>query len=415
MNVVAVLRANLAEEKIINQAFSAFEAAHPGIKVQAIEAPSGHYDEKTDALVAGGTAPALWFPAENRGYRYYAARGALMELDAYISRDKYDLSDFFPVAIDFCKWNGKYVAMPIDLYPQILAYNKTLFANTGIAVPTRDFGDTTWNWAKFLDVSQHLLRNPGLPTAQYGSTHAWPDTWTYSWVYGGDWFEPNGYVTGYPTQFPYNADAATAGMQFNVDCTYKYHIQPTSAEAKALRSTLPSDFHTGKYGITTTSPGSFQSLGTITSFEWGVAVMPVPPTLPRHDTLNPDQWVTFKGQQHPDEAWQLLSYMVSPAGLKVYPTQVGALPSRRSVTTDWTTIVKGYTKLSDDDLSTTIAAADHVQVRPSHAVVNFIDEIYTKGIAPTITKLAANSISASDALAAMTPVVRGMLVNQKGS
>jgi hypothetical protein len=101
-------------------------------------------------------------------------------------------------------------------------------------------------------------------------------------------------------------------------------------------------------------------------------------------------------------------------GLKVYPTQVGALPSRRSLTKDWATIVKGYTKLTDDDLNTTLAAADHVQVRPSHAVIDFIDQIYGKGIGPTLTKLMANQLSASDALAAMTPIVQGMLANQKG-
>jgi ABC-type glycerol-3-phosphate transport system substrate-binding protein len=197
-------------------------------------------------------------------------------------------------------------------------------------------------------------------------------------------------------------------MQFDVDCTYKDHIQPTADEAKALRSTLPTDFHTGRYAMYTASFMPFKSLGTITSFEWGVAAMPNPPSLPRRDTLYPDQWASFTGQPHPDEAWQLLSYMVGPDGLKIYPTQTGALPSRRSVTDTWKTVVKGYTKLTDADLATTIAANDHVQVVPSHAVVNF-DTIYTQGISPSLQKLAVNQTSASTALAAMTPVVKGLL------
>ncbi len=134
-------------------------------------------------------------------------------------------------------------------------------------------------------------------------------------------------MTGFPKRFPFQADAVVSGMQFDVDCTFKFHIQPTSAEAKALR---------------------------------------------------------------------------------------GSLPSRRSLTQDWTTIVKGYTKLTDDDLNTTLSAAEHVQVRPSHAVINFIDQIYGLGIGPTLTKLMANQLSASDALAAMTPVVQSILANQKG-
>lgn len=406
--LTAVLRASVDEIKVIKEAFSGFEATHPGITIEAIEAPSGHYDEKTDALVSGGEPPALWFPAQNRGYRYYASRNALMPLDSYIARDKYDLSDFFPVAIDFCKWQGKHVAMPIDLYPQFLIYNKTLFQNVGLAAPTSDFKDTSWNWSKFLDVGNKLTRSPGQSTAQYGTTRAWGDTRAYSWIYGGDWFEPAGYTSGFPKQFAIDADAVISGMQFDVDCTYKYHVQPTAKEAAALRGSLPSDFFTGKYGMFSASFVPFQSFGKITSFEWGVAAMPSPPTLPRRNTLYPDQWTTFQGQKQPDQAWQLIAYMVSAAGLKVYPTKTGALPSRRSVTGDWKQIVHGYTKLSDADLNTAIAAADHVQVVPSHAVVNFGD-IYSKGMAPTINKLTANEISASTALATMTPVVQTML------
>jgi multiple sugar transport system substrate-binding protein len=410
ITLIAVVRASVNEEKILNEAFSAFEASQPGVTVEVIEAPSGHYDEKTDALLAGGTPPALWFPAENRGYRYYASRNVLMPLDPYIGRDKYDLSDFFPVAIDFCKWQGKYVAMPIDLYPQFLIYNKTLFQDIGLTAPTSDFADTTWNWNAFLNVCTKLTRNPGQSTAQYGSTRAWSDLRTYSWVYGGDWFEPAAYTSGYPKQFPIDADAAIAGMQFDVDCTYKYHAQPTADEAKALRGSLPSDFHTGRYGMYSASFVPFQSFGTITSFAWGVAAMPAPPNLPRRSTLYPDQWATFNGQQHADQAWQLISYMVSPAGLKVYPTKTGALPSRRSVTADWKQIVQGYTKLTDADLNTAIGAADHVQVVPSHALVNFGD-IYSKGMADTLGKLTANSISASTALATMTPVVQNLMTS----
>ena len=407
-NLIAVLRASVSEEQVIKEAFSGFEAQHPGVTVEAIEAPSGHYDEKTDTLLAGGTPPALWFPAQDRGYRYYASRNVLMPLDPYIARDKYDLSDFFPVAMDFCKWQGKYVAMPIDLYPQFLIYNKTLFQNLGIAAPTSDFADTSWNWNAFLDICNKLTRSPGQPTAQYGTTRAWGDTRAYSWINGGDWFEPAGYTSGFPQQFPIDADAVTAGMQFDVDCTYKYHVQPTSAEATALRGSLPSDFHTGRYGMYSASFVPFQSFGKITSFAWGVAAMPAPPSLPRRNTLYPDQWATFSGQQHADQAWQLISYMVSPAGLKVYPTKTGALPSRRSISADWKQIVQGYTKLTDADLNTAIAAADHVQVVPSHAVVNFGD-IYTKGMAPAISKLTANQTSASTALATMTPVVQTLL------
>lgn len=70
---------------------------------------------------------------------------------------------------------------------------------------------------------------------------------------------------------------------------------------------------------------------------------------------------------------------------------------------------QGYTKLTDADLNTAIAA-DHVQVVPSHAVVNFGD-IYSKGMADTLSKLTANQISASAALATMAPVVQNLMTS----
>ncbi len=392
--------------------FAAFEAQHPGITVDQIETAgtAGNlYDEKVDTLLASGTPPALWYPAGGRGYRYYAYRNALTVLDPYIARDKFDLSDFFPVAINFCKWNGQYVALPVDLYTQVLLYNQTMFNNLGVTPPTRDFTDASWTWDKFLSISQQLTHSSGQPTAQYGTTQAWSDSSTLSWVYGGDWFEPEGYVTGLPKQFPYQADAVTAGMQFKVDCTYKYHVQPAADEAKALRGTLPTDFHTGRYGMYDVHFFTLKSLGTITSFDWRVAATPNPPSLPRRNTVYPGQWASFQKQQHPDEAWKLLSFMVSPPGMQAYPVETGVLSSRRSLAADWKKAVQSqFSKLTDDDLNTIVAAADHDQVSPSHAIVDFA-QISSQVISPTLTKLAANQITADNALASMTPAVQKLL------
>jgi ABC-type glycerol-3-phosphate transport system substrate-binding protein len=296
----------------------------------------------------------------------------------------------FPVAINFCKWKGQYVALPVDLYTQVLLYNQTMFNNLGLTPPTRDFADAAWTWDKFLALGQQLTHNAGQPTAQYGSPQAWSDTSTLSWVYGGDWFEPEGYITGVPKQFPYQADAVTAGMQFKVDCTYKFHIQPSADEAKALRGTLPTDFHTGRYGMSDLHFFTLKSLSTITSFDWRVAATPTPPSLPRRNTVYPGQWASFRPQPHPDEAWQLLS-------------------SRRSLAAAWKKAVQGqFAKLTDDDLDTVVAAAEHAQVSPSHAIVDFA-QISSQVITPTLTKLAANQITADNALASMTPAVQKLL------
>ena len=121
----ALLRSGDGEEEFFNKAIDLFETQHSNIKINRIFVPGGaDYTTKLDLMIASGDPPAIYAPFSDRGYRYYAARGLSQPLDDFVARDKFDLSDFHPDGMKGCHWEGKLMALPLDLWPHMIFYNK---------------------------------------------------------------------------------------------------------------------------------------------------------------------------------------------------------------------------------------------------------------------------------------------------
>jgi multiple sugar transport system substrate-binding protein len=196
-----------------------FNREHPGIVATAQVVPWANYDQRVDLLVAAGTPPAVWFPGANRPYRYYASRNLVPSIDAEIAQSHYDLSDFFKPLIDFCKWRGHYVALPADWFGSILIYNKTMFDKAGLPHPPADWNDRSWDYDKFLQYARALTVRKGGKTLQWGLDSPITDTRFPYWIFGGDIFARQAYVTGFPTpqQITLNTPEVVDGLQFQQD------------------------------------------------------------------------------------------------------------------------------------------------------------------------------------------------------
>ena len=74
----------------------AFEAKHPGIRIQFIKSNEGR---KVDTMIAGGDAPDIVNVGMDRVH-YFVRAGVLRDLTPFMSpEDRLDLSAFFPVAL----------------------------------------------------------------------------------------------------------------------------------------------------------------------------------------------------------------------------------------------------------------------------------------------------------------------------
>jgi multiple sugar transport system substrate-binding protein len=405
VKLTAVLRPTPLEVDLQRQAFAAFEARYPNLKVDALVTDPGEYDTKTDLLLASGTPPALWWPAAGKGYRFYAARGQFEELDAFVARDRLDLSDFYPALLAFCKWKGKLTCLPITVWPHVLLYNKTLLEKERLAPPPADWKDKAWTWARYLDTAQKATKREGGQGLQFGASNAWGSDRFYAQAYGGDWFEPEAYDSGYPKKFAPQKEAVIDGVQFLADLRFRYKVWPTPDEITELRAgnAIPTLFQTSKVAMEFNTPGVFSRYADIKDFAWGVGVVPAPPTLPRNNWFYADQWATFKGQTSRDAAWLLIKHMVSPAALRIWPLQQGAIPARRSLAPEWVSFYRDKAGLPEAELRTPIDAVDAAKITPSHAVVEFA-EIYTNAIKPEQDKVFTNEQPMKVAFEKMAPL-----------
>ncbi len=231
--VPALLRSGSGEEDFFNKAIDLFEKKNPAVKVNRIFVPGGaDYNTKLDLMVAAGDPPAIYAPFSDRGYRYYADKGLSQPLDEFVKRDQVDLSDFHPDGMKGCMWDGKLSALPLDLWPHVLFYNKTLFKAAGIPNLTTDWNDASWTTDKYLELAKALTKREGDTVTQFGSD-VYFNYWAAGWIFGGDFLPPETYETGRVKEFAGDTDPRVApAVQWAADLILKEKVAPSPAQAQ---------------------------------------------------------------------------------------------------------------------------------------------------------------------------------------
>jgi len=398
-----------AIQRISKKVEEVFAQLHPNIKINWIYIPWDQFDEKVDMLIASGHPPAIWAPAAKRGYRYYADKGMFINLDPLIKKDNYNLSDFYPIPLEFCKWAGHYMALPYAQWHCFEVYNKDLFDEAGIAYPPTSWEDNTWTFDRYLEIARKLTKKDARgKIVQFGIGVAADDRFP-TYIFGGDWFPKKAYETGKPTKCIANSPDSIKGLQFIADLANKYHVMPNPMEAEAIRTGLPDIFASGRIGMSLTYSWSFQWLKDIKHFRWGIAPVPkVAPGRRQKVVLYPDQWASFKGKNL-EARWDLLKIMESPEIMKMGFEARRFMPARQSVTNE---VVYSWLKeevgISSSEVKTVIDSVKYSQVSASHAIPCFA-ELYDTIIAPQLDALWLGKKSAKEIVDVIVPKVNDKL------
>lgn len=415
--VPALLRSGSGEEDFFKKALDLFKQKHPEVEVSPIFAPGGQdYNTKLDLMIASGDPPAIYAPFSDRGYRYYAAKGLSQSIDDLATRDNLDLKDFHPDGMKGCHWQGKLMALPLDLWPHLIFVNKTLFKEAGVPLPTTDWTDKSWTTTQYLETAKALTKASGDTVSQYGSNQ-YSSGWPAGWAFGSDWWPADTYETGIIAKFTGDTDEKTLGaVQWVADMILKDKVSPTPAQTQQLQTGVPSLFMSGKIAMYMGNIGSLSNFANIKQFEWGTAAIPFPPDgSDRHQHVWIDFWSMIKGVKNLEGAWQLLKFMVSADAQKIYPCEYGPQSSLLSLGSYWVDLQrKKLSNLSDDEFKVMTEAPKYEQIDPENWTVN-MSVVNSEALQPALDKVWLGQGSAKDIITEAAADIRKAIDKSKGS
>lgn len=140
---------------LMEEAIKRFEAEHPGVKVKYVSGiRRDDYSEWLAERLLKGEEPDI-FVVPGADFDLYASIGALAPLDRSMNKDtEFDPSVYYPMALEYGRWNGISYALPVGAVPTLMFVNKTLLAKEGIPIPGND-----WTWQDFLRICKAVTKD----------------------------------------------------------------------------------------------------------------------------------------------------------------------------------------------------------------------------------------------------------------
>jgi multiple sugar transport system substrate-binding protein len=308
-----------AEAKTWAHLVSVYQQTHPGQKVSSLYVNNDDTLQKVLTAVRGGSPPDIAYL-----YGSWAPNVAqipqVVTLTKVVQRPGVNWNDFWVGERKVATVNGRVIGIPALVDNLAVVYNKTLFAQAHLPLPTPD-----WTWSQFVADAKKLT-NPG--RKQFGTAYVTPGTedtvWHWEallWEAGGQLLTPDNKKAAFDSAAGLTSLNTLRTMAVSDKSMY---LDPTDMAYATL-------FNSGRIGMLVTGPWD---LSEFTSVKYGVQVMPAyPGTSGGHQTISgPDNWVIFNnGAPRVSAAEKFLLWVTAPAQVKYFSLHTGDLPTRASV------------------------------------------------------------------------------------
>jgi len=271
-----------------------------------------------------------------------------LSLDEAIRTTNYDLSPYNPALVDFYKNAQGIISLPFAVSPSAIYYAPARFDELGLEYPPQEYGDkyrldgqdVDWNWATLSEVAQRLTIdingfNATQPEFdrehidQVGFSFEGQGVLSIAAFFGAGkiYEEPEGsYVSSVPaawkSAWAWWYDAMWGAQPF----------MATGVLADTFEFGKGNVFYAGKSAM-----GLSQAWFTccLTSFpragqEFQLAVLPMSADGLVHGRITEQSFYIWKQSQHTQEAFQVLTYLVTTAADKLLPAYdaMSALPEK---------------------------------------------------------------------------------------
>lgn len=325
-------------EETVSARFSQY--FHPNVEVTLEPVPYEQYVTKAQTQMAGGNAPdILWWDAF--AAEPLMAKGALKPLDDYM--DRYDVrrTDFLGPLLDAFTYQGKVYGIPKDFSSLALFYNKRLFREAGVPLPT-----DAWTWDDLTRASRAIQSALGPKGVTALALSLDPARWLpFVYQNGGAFFSED------RSKVVIDSPAAVEAVEFYARLKHE-----------GLAG-LPSDLGGGweggtfsleKAAMTISGPWLVDFLDKeAPNVDYGVVRLPAGPE-GRANMLFTVAYVIPATSRNPETAWQLVEYLTS------LETQLFVLRSQKLLPTRAGVVGSGLVRLDPRLAVFTIDAAEGV-------------------------------------------------------
>ncbi|MEE8603129.1 ABC transporter substrate-binding protein [Euzebya tangerina] len=299
--------------------------------------------------IAGGNAPDIVGPVGRDGSNSYA--GLYLDLEPFVEETGVDLTRFDEETVEnFREEDGTLPGLPFASFPSFIYYNTELFDEAGLPYPPQEYGEDgtaiygegtefegTWDWDKVAELAAFLTVDANGVDA---TDDAFDRTQTVQWGFVHQWVslmyaQGTAFGAGYPV-----ADDGSADIPDQwVDEWQWYHDLVWDVGAAPSQEQFDSDLLSG-------NPFSSGNVAMANSHLWytccvrdedgnGLEFFDIA-VFPSHQgtvtaKMHGDTFRIFESTEHPDEAFEVLTYLLDDAALPLL-NAYGAAPADPALT-----------------------------------------------------------------------------------
>lgn len=313
------------ESETFAAALTELEELKPHISVVYTQVPGVGFDylNKLRLMLVAGLAPDVFYVPDG-AFPEMVRTGALLDLEPFLRTSSLDLEAIWPSALERYRWSGARLhggnlhALPKDLGPMVVFYNKDLLRRRRVVPPS---GDTPMTWDEALRKWRALtFVERGLP--RWGITRFPYDAAV--WSSGGEILSPDARTWTMTT------DVAVRAFQWCADLAIAELVAP---DAKRLGDGAGGGelFQAGFAAMHVDGRWMVPRYRTL-PFDWDVAPIPIPARDAKAVSRSGSVGLAISSRsRHPQEAFEVVEYLVGPRGQAKLTMAGFQLPNQRSV------------------------------------------------------------------------------------
>jgi len=305
------------ESAVVNAVIKGFNRRYPDIKVNLEIVQS--YEDTYGNFISAGTAADVFLVPDGAVFKW---ANNLTNLDDFISSSTIldSLDDVYPSCLTRYRYNGvtmgsgRQLALPKDVGPYVMYYNKDWFDEMGVAYPPADrvmsIDEATEMWSALTKRSGSRITGYGLGGLNIEGL---------VWSAGGD------FLNSSRSNIPSDADTVAAikkAYQYMQDTHIRYEIQPPASFTGTLSTSnlfsqqMIATVISGRWDVS-----SFRTL----DFNWDIAYVPAFTDNGAEFALNNNMYsgsvgYTINKRLSGDKqlaAWKLIEYIASKEGQEI--------------------------------------------------------------------------------------------------